>query len=283
MGGYADDLFNLFYRMKPRQMVAEGFAAGGSGRRDFAERYGVLESIEKIPDADRACTRAQKTTVRQVRKPGASPLVFGKFLMASTAFVTLEDIAAYLPSYEESVIEVDMDTGLGKAYAEIEHDIRDAIKKNRGNRSLMSLMMHRLLLYPDHPFGIGEIWGKRFNPTIGGYEPFLVATAPDLAEDFVYAKERRLIEDIRGELQKGRRCQVYRLDTCPDQLIVTAEQMTARGHPDRARGNSVHPRRRPVGFQDQIPFPSDVSRTHPHPQRGRSAGPTATHSHLVRG
>jgi hypothetical protein len=59
--------------MAPRQMVAEGFAAGGSGRRDFADRYGVLESIEKIPDADNACTRAQKTTVRQVRKPGASP------------------------------------------------------------------------------------------------------------------------------------------------------------------------------------------------------------------
>ncbi len=70
MGGYADDLFNLFYRMTPRQMVAKGFAAGGSGRRDFAERYGVLESIEKIPDADNACTRAQKTTVRQMRKPG---------------------------------------------------------------------------------------------------------------------------------------------------------------------------------------------------------------------
>ena len=165
MGGYADDLFNLFYRMMPRQMVAEGFAAGGSGRRDFAERYGVLESIEKIPDADNACTRAQKTTVRQVRKPGASPLVFGKFLMASTAFVTLEDIAAYLPSYEESVVEVEMDVDLGKAYAGIEQDIREAVKKNRGNRSLMSLMMHRLLLYPDHPFGIGEIWGKRFNPT----------------------------------------------------------------------------------------------------------------------
>ena len=33
MGGYADDLFNLFYRMTPRRMVAEGFAAGGSGIR----------------------------------------------------------------------------------------------------------------------------------------------------------------------------------------------------------------------------------------------------------
>ena len=67
--------------------------------------------------------------MRQVRKPGASPLVFGKFLMASTAFVTLEDIAEYLPSYEESVIEVEMDAELGKAYAEIENDIREAVSR----------------------------------------------------------------------------------------------------------------------------------------------------------
>ena len=225
MGGYADDLFNLFYRMKPRQMVAEGFAAGGSGRRDFAERYGVLESIEKIPDADNACTRAQKTTVRQVRKPGASPLLFGKFLMASTAFVTLEDIAAYLPSYEESVVEVEMDADLGEAYAGIEKDIREAVKQNRGNRSLMSLMMHRLLLYPDHPFGIGEIWGKRFNPPIGSLEPFLVTTAPDLSEDFVYAKERKLIEDIRGELRQGRRCQVYATFTGEHDVAARLERV----------------------------------------------------------
>jgi hypothetical protein len=225
MGGYADDLFNLFYRMTPRKMVAEGLVAGGSGRRDFAERYGVLESIEKIPDADGACTRAQKTTVRQVRKPGASPLVFGKFLMASTAFVTLEDIAAYLPSYEESVVEVEMDVDLGKAYARIEQDIRKAVKENRGNRSLMSLMMHRLLLYPDHPFGIGEVWGKRFNPTIGGYEPFLVTTAPDLPEDFVYAKERKLIEDIRRELGQGRRCQVYATFTGEHDVAARLERV----------------------------------------------------------
>jgi hypothetical protein len=103
MGGYADDLFHLFYRMEPRRMVAEGLAAGSSGRRDFATQYGVMESIEKIPDADKACTRSAKSDVRLVRRPGASPLIFGKFLMGTTAFVTLEDIAHYLPSYEESV------------------------------------------------------------------------------------------------------------------------------------------------------------------------------------
>jgi hypothetical protein len=209
MGGYADDLFHLFYRMEPRVMVAQGFDAGSSGRRDFAERYGVLESIERVPNSDNACTRTQKVTTRQVRKPGASPLVFGNFLMSSTAFVTLEDIAQYLPTYEESVIEVAMDAELAKAYEGIEEDIREALKRNRGNRSLMSLMMHRLLLYPDHPYGIGEIRGKRFDPVAGRCEEFLVTTAPDLPEATLQAKERKLIEDIREEIRQGRRCQVY--------------------------------------------------------------------------
>jgi hypothetical protein len=54
MGGYADDLFNIFYRMEPRAMEREGFAYGGQGRRDFQEQYGVLETIEKIEEADNA-------------------------------------------------------------------------------------------------------------------------------------------------------------------------------------------------------------------------------------
>jgi hypothetical protein len=59
MGGNADDLFHLFYRMEPRRMVAEGLTAGSSGRRDFATQYGVMESTEKVPDADKACTRSE--------------------------------------------------------------------------------------------------------------------------------------------------------------------------------------------------------------------------------
>ncbi|HEY0308129.1 MAG TPA: DEAD/DEAH box helicase [Acidobacteriaceae bacterium] len=209
MGGYADDLFHIFYRMEPRKMVEEGFEAGSQGRGDFQATYGVLESIEKIPDADNACSRAAKSTIRVSRKPGASPLLFGKFLMSSTAFVTLEDIADYLPPYEETVHEISLDAELGQAYEEIEKDIRDALRENRGNRSLMSLILHRLLLYPDHPFGIGEIWAKRFDPQEGRLVPFLVTKAPELPQEVLYAKERELIADIREELRQGRRCQVY--------------------------------------------------------------------------
>jgi hypothetical protein len=98
MGGYADDLFNIFYRMEPHAMVREGFAYGGQGRRDFQQQYGVLETIEKVEESDNACSRATKKAVRVLRKPGASPMLFGKFLMTTTAFLSLEDISDNLPS-----------------------------------------------------------------------------------------------------------------------------------------------------------------------------------------
>jgi hypothetical protein len=50
MGGYADDLFNIFYRIELHAMVREGFTYDGQGRRDFLEQYGVLETIEKVEE-----------------------------------------------------------------------------------------------------------------------------------------------------------------------------------------------------------------------------------------
>jgi len=43
---------------------------------------------------------------RPGRKPGASPLLFGKYLMDHCAFIGLEDISDGLPSYREEVVPV---------------------------------------------------------------------------------------------------------------------------------------------------------------------------------
>lgn len=48
---------------------------------------------------------------------GASPLLFGGFLMNLAAFVSLEDISDALPPYEEEVISVALDPVLREAYA----------------------------------------------------------------------------------------------------------------------------------------------------------------------
>jgi hypothetical protein len=209
MGGYADDLFNIFYRMEPRAMVREGFAYGGQGRRDFQQQYGVLETIEKVEETDNACSRANKKTVRVLRKPGASPLLFGKFLMNTTAFLSLEDISDNLPRYDESVISVDMDDALQGAYETLEEEIRSAMREHRGNKSLMSILLNTLLLYPDHPYDFDQIWARAFDPETKEYVKFLVTEPQNLPREGLYAKERALVADVKEELRQGRRCQVY--------------------------------------------------------------------------
>lgn len=225
MGGFADDLFNIFYRMEPQQMVAAGYEAGSQGRRDFQEQYGVLETVEKVRQSDNACSKAQKRTVQVLRKPGASPLLFGKYLMESTAFITLEDISDQLPSYEETVLSVDMDPALSDAYKVLEKEITEAMKANRGNKSLMSVMLNTLLLYPDHSYGIGPIWGKQFDPRQGCMVPFFVTEPEELPETDTYAKEQRLIGDIREELRQGRRCQVYATFTGKHDVTARLERV----------------------------------------------------------
>jgi hypothetical protein len=228
MGGYADDLFNIFYRMEPRAMVAEGFAYGGQGRRDFQEKYGVLETIEKVEEADNACSRATKKTVRVLRKPGASPLLFGKFLMNTTAFLALEDISDNLPRYDESVISVDMDQALQQAYERLEEDIRSAMREHRGNKSLMSILLNTLLLYPDHPYGFDEIWARAFDPETREFVKFLVATPENLIQDALYQKERAVIADVREELRQGRRCQIYATYTGEKDVTARLETVLLR-------------------------------------------------------
>ena len=108
LGGYADDLFNTLFRLEARRMKEHGYEWGTTGRSSFIQDYGVLETITKVEPANNACSKAKSTsTVR--RKPGASPLLFGEFLMQLCAFVFLEDISGELPPYEETYLSVPMD------------------------------------------------------------------------------------------------------------------------------------------------------------------------------
>jgi hypothetical protein len=92
------------------------------------------QTITKVEPANHACANAKSTSTVQ-RKPGASPLLFGEFLMQLCAFVFLEDISGELPPYEETYLSVPMDDPMRDAYRELEEDMRKALKAHRGNRS----------------------------------------------------------------------------------------------------------------------------------------------------
>jgi superfamily II DNA or RNA helicase len=212
LGGYADDLFNTLFRLEARKMKEHGYEWGTTGRSAFIQDYGVLETITKVEPANNVCSKAKATsTVR--RKPGASPLLFGEFLMQLCAFVFLEDISGELPPYEETYLSVPMDAPMREAYRELEDDMRKALKAHRGNRSVLSTMLNTLLLYPDHPYGIGTLYGTEFDPELKRRVRFVIAEPRDLPEDRIYSKERKLIEEIKKELLEGRRCQVFAVYT----------------------------------------------------------------------
>jgi superfamily II DNA or RNA helicase len=212
LGGYADDLFNTLFRLEAGRMKDHGYEWGTTGRSSFTQDYGVLETITKVEPADNRCSKS-KTTSTVRRKPGASPLLFGEFLMQLCAFVFLEDISGELPPYEETYVSVAMDPLMMAAYRELEDAIRKALKEHRGNRSVLSTMLNTLLLYPDHPYGLGTLYGTEFDPEFKRNVRFVIAETRDLPEDHLYSKERKLIEEIRKELAEGRRCQVFAVYT----------------------------------------------------------------------
>jgi hypothetical protein len=185
LGGYASDVYNLLFRLDAGKMV--GYEWGEPVLRSFAETYGVLERVTTVEPADNSCSKARVT--KQIkRRPGASPLLFSEFLMSLAAFVSLEDISAELPPYTEQVIGVPMDPPLQAAYEALEEQIKNAIKEHHLNHSVISVGLNALLLYPDHAWNIGDLYGYEYDPETQRRERFLIAQPEDLDQGFVYAR-----------------------------------------------------------------------------------------------
>jgi hypothetical protein len=211
LGGYADDAYEILFRLEPNKMIEHGYEHH-EGVRPFMETYGLLETITTIEPAENACSEA-KVTRRVRRRPGASPLLFGDFLMPLAAFLSLEDIAQALPLYREEVVRVEMDDVLKRAYQKLEEEVKEALRKYRGNASVISVGMNALLLYPDRPFKLGTLYGSEFDPETHRRERFVIAEPEDLDEGVLYAKERRLLEEAKFSLSRGRKVHVFAVYT----------------------------------------------------------------------
>jgi superfamily II DNA or RNA helicase len=263
LGGYADDLFNTLFRLEAARMKEHGYEWGTTGRSSFTQDYGVLETITRVEPSDNRCSKS-KTTSTVRRKPGASPLLFGEFLMQLCAFVFLEDISGELPPYEESYLSVPMDPLMMTAYRELEDPIRKALKEHRGNRSVLSTMLNTLLLYPDHPYGLGTLYGAEFDPELKRNVRFVIAETQDLPEEQLYSKERKLIEEIRRELAEGRRCQVFAVYTQKHDVTARLQRILANeGIRTAVLKSSVDTSKREAWYTRQIKDGVQVVISHP--------------------
>ncbi|MGH9771264.1 MAG: helicase-related protein [Candidatus Acidiferrales bacterium] len=262
-GGYADEAFNNLFRLDPARMIAAGFEYSLAGVRAFGEAYGVIERVTTIEPADNACSDA-RVTKQLKRRPGASPLLFGHFLMDTAAFLSLEDIAEALPPYREEVLSVGMDPVLESAYSQLEEDIKAALREFRRNQSVLSVGMNALLLYPDRPFGLGDLIAWIQNAETGAREKVRISCPADLDSTFVYAKERRLLQEVRSELAKGRKCQIFAVYTQKRDVTRRLRELLQKENIRvEVLTTDVAPERREAWYEDKLRRGMQVCIAHP--------------------
>jgi superfamily II DNA or RNA helicase len=203
MGGRASDIFHLLMRMAPRQMRQEGFEYNSA--TDFVRRYGVLEKVVDLDEADNKLSigrRRRGETERE--RPGLSPLVVGVFLIDKAVFVRLSDFAEKLPLFNEHPVPCRLHPKLEEGYSSLLR-YKDALRDCINPAKIQSSAIQALLAYPD-THGPEEIYDDG-----GGEEgPQLVLEAPwaDIPVGET-EKEWKFLEIVKNARSRGKKVLVY--------------------------------------------------------------------------
>lgn len=215
MGGYADDLFHLLWRLNPRSMIEDGFrpdrkgsmSAAGMG---FMREHGVLKDIYKEVDRKSHRTaRGVKISHRVAKAPGFGPKGIMRFVLPCTAFLKLKDIGGnVLPPYEEVYREVAMSEHQAEAYERMQRVLSRELKQalQRGDTTLLGVVLSVLLAWPDCAF--------RHESVIHPRTKHQLHLQPALFNDTdVMPKEAELIAMCLEQKARGRRVLVYSVYT----------------------------------------------------------------------
>lgn len=211
MGGYADDLFYLLWRIMPQRMIEDGFTRNrhgslGTASMSFMRDHGILIDVYKeTDDGSHRTARGKKVTVHTKKGPGFGPKGIARYVLPFTVFLKLKDIGGnVLPAYREHFVEVGMTGEQASRYEALETNLMGELKEalRRGDKSLLGVVLNVLLAWPDCCFREEVVKHPRsrqllaFVPTIFGDGE----TSP---------KDERLLEICRAEKARGRRVLVY--------------------------------------------------------------------------
>jgi hypothetical protein len=157
-----------------------------------------------------------------------------------------------------------MDVALGNAYKSLEEDIKAALEEHHGNQSVVSTGLNALMLYPDRPFHLGTLYGYATDPDSGERERFVISDPADLDENVLYAKERRLVEEVKAELGQGRRCQIYAVYTQKRDVTQRLKNILSReGIRVEVLTTAVPPEAREAWYALQVKAGMQVCVAHP--------------------
>lgn len=269
MGGYADDLFHLLYRMDPASMIEDGFnfnARGsiGPAAEAFMRTHGVMIDTYKTTASDERrahrTARGETMTRHSTKGPGFGPKGIMRYVVPITAFLKLKEISGnVLPEYREVFIDVPMDAAQAEIYRRLSAVLRDALKKALlgGDHSLLGVVLNVLLAWPDCAFRDELV----YHP----HKRTLLASAPALYQDHDLApKEAAVIERCRLERTEGRRVLLYTTYTgTRDTTARLKRALDEAGFKTAVLRATVEADRREDWIADQVERGVDVVITNP--------------------
>ena len=215
MGGYADDLFYLLWRLNPRMMIEDGYRYNarrnlGAAAMAFMREHGVIKDIYKESESTSHRTaRGRTITHRAAKGPGFGPKGIMRYVLPCTVFLKLKEIGGdVLPPYTEHFEEVGMTESQAEAYRKLcdtlKQELRMALVK--GDKSLLGVVLNVLLAWPDCAFR-DELVRHPHSRSQLAYQPAVFRDAD------VMPKEKKLLQILRQERKKGRRVLVYSVYT----------------------------------------------------------------------
>ncbi len=256
INGYSSGIFHLLYRVVPGLMKKDGKNYRSPG--DFDAEYGVVENTYEIQEAEYNSNRRtyrRKTQTRQL--PGVSPLVFSRFLLEYTAFLSLSDMGKDLPDYEEIPVPLEMPEDVRDAYKDAEKILRQILKNDRkAARKLLSAYMNLLTVYPDQPYDQPEI----VHPING-----TVVMVPQSIGDFdsILPKEEKTLEIARAKIAAGERVLIYTSWTRTDSQKKLLGLLNREGIRTDILTPSISPEKREAWVEQRVNSGLQVLITNP--------------------
>lgn len=210
MGGYADDVFYLLWRLMPKILISDGFKYrhGGLQRAamDWLKQFGCLETVYKTTESNLKTANATKSSVNTRKRPGFSPIAVVKHILPYTVFMRLSDIGEnVLPHFSEFYHDISMDTALTSEYqafsAKLMAEMKAALTK--GDNSLLGAVFAALMAYPDSSWQSYTVKHPKDRTMVVGHAS--AVRSNDMADN----KADKLIELCLDAKSNGRRVLVY--------------------------------------------------------------------------
>ena len=256
INGYSSGIFHLLYRSVPCLMLKDG--KRHDAPNDFNQEYGVVENTYEETKNDYASNRrTHKVKTKSRQLPGVSPLVYSRFLLEHTSFLSLTDMGKDLPDYEEIPVPVTMDEDVAKEYKRIEQELVKALKtKSMLSKKILSTYLNLLTVYPDQPYDQPSV----LHPETGE----AIVTPADLGGfDEIGPKEDAVLKIVQQKINAGERVLIYTSWVRTDSQNKLLDLLSKQGYRTEIMSNKVRPSAREDWVQKRLSAGMQVMITNP--------------------